>query len=55
MLVSSLLVNLSARQLVYLFTRQLKKYMNNDWKEKGYIDEAVDESVDLKKRDTSLV
>lgn len=41
MLVSSLLVN--------LFTRQLKKYMNNDWKEKGYIDEAVDESVDLKK------
>lgn len=23
--------------------------MNNDWKEKGYIDEAVDESVDLKK------
>ena len=26
MLVSSLLVNLSARQLVYLFTRQLKKY-----------------------------
>ena len=23
--------------------------MNNDWKEKGYIDEAVDESVDFKK------
>ena len=23
--------------------------MNNDWKEKGYIDEPVDESVDLKK------
>ena len=44
MLVSSLLV-----KSVYLFTRQLKKYMNNDWKEKGYIDEAVDESVDLKK------
>ena len=23
--------------------------MNNDWKEKGYIDEPVDGSVDLKK------
>lgn len=26
-----------------------QRYMNNDWKEKGYIDEPVDESVDLKK------
>lgn len=26
-----------------------QRYMNNDWKEKGYIDEPVDGSVDLKK------